>query len=491
LLFLHAGLKNIRMTTRINKLVKSKDNDNLVIIITEGKKLKTSLLSIAELKYIESCLKNKESQIFINQFHRWIIIQVAPAKYKEARLQEELRKSASHLHKFIQSHKLKSVVISHTSDIKTELLAYAEGLALSNYQFLKYFTKPADKVHTLDEIQISSVKVSQKEVEELANIIDAVFHARDLINEPNSFLTATQLAKEIKRLGKEAGFSVEVFEKAKIESLKMGGLLAVNLGSVEPPTFSILEYKPAKPVNSKPLVLVGKGVVYDTGGLSLKPTADSMDYMKADMSGAAAVACTLFALAKNAVRVHVIALVPSTDNRPSGNAYAPGDVIRMYDGTTVEMLNADAEGRMILGDALAYAKKFKPQLGITIATLTGSAARAIGKQGIATMANASRKTVEQLKASGENVYERIAELPFWDEYAEMIKSDIADIQNVGGADAGAITAGKFLEHFTSYPFIHLDIAGSAFIKKSDNYRGKGGTGIGVRLLYDFIHNMEK
>ena len=271
----------------------------------------------------------------------------------------------------------------------------------------------------------------------------------------------------------------------------MGGLLAVNLGSVEPPTFSILEWKPAKCNKFQTFVLVGKGVVYDTGGLSLKPTADSMDYMKSDMSGAAAVACTLFALAKNKVPVHVIALVPSTDNRPSGNAYAPGDVIKMFDGTTVEMLNADAEGRMILADALAYASKFKPSLGITIATLTGAAARAIGKQGIATMSNASRKTFEQLKTAGDNVYERIAELPFWDEYAEMIKSDIADIQNVGGADAGAITAGKFLEHFTNYPFIHLDIAGSAFLKKADSYKGKGGTAIGVRLLYNFICSQAK
>jgi len=474
------------MTAKINKLVKSSVEDNLVIIIPEKEKLKPGLISKEELKYVETCRKNKDSLIVLNQFKRWLIIQLVPEKYKGARLLEELRKSAVSLHKILNASKVERIVLSHQAENKDQLLAYTEGLALANYQFLKYFTKATEKLHSLKEIHISSAKTSQKEIQELVNLVDAVYHARDLINEPNSFLTATQLAKEIKLLGKEAGFSVEVFEKAKIESLKMGGLLAVNLGSVEPPTFSILEWKPVKAVNSRPIVLVGKGVVYDTGGLSLKPTADSMDYMKADMSGAAAVACTLFALAKNKIPVHVIALVPSTDNRPSGNAYAPGDVIKMYDGTTVEMLNADAEGRMILGDALAYAKKYKPQLGITIATLTGAAARAIGKLGIVTMTNADRKTVEQLKISGDNVYERIAELPFWDEYAEMIKSDIADIQNVGGSDAGAITAGKFLEHFTNYPFIHLDIAGSAFIKKADSYKGKGGTGIGVRLLYDFI-----
>jgi leucyl aminopeptidase len=477
-----------KMITIISKIPRPGNNDHVIVLIPEGEKIKSAFISKEEIKYVEACLKNKDKQILLNQFPRWIIIQIVSKKYSHPRLLEELRKSANSLHKTLNSHKIERITLMHASDNKEELIAFAEGLALSNYQFLKYFTKPEEKVNSLKEISISSTSINLNEVKELSNLVNAVYQARDLINEPNSWLTATQLANEMKRLGNEAGFRVEVLEKSKIESLKMGGLLAVNLGSVEPPTFSILEWKPPRAVNKKPFILIGKGIVYDTGGLSLKPTADSMDYMKADMSGAAAVACTLYALAKNKIPVHVIALVPSTDNRPSGNAYAPGDVIRMYDGTTVEMLNADAEGRMILADALAYARKFNPQLTITIATLTGAAARAIGKLGIATMGNASRKTMEQLKTSGDNVYERIAELPFWDEYAEMIKSDIADIQNVGGADAGAITAGKFLEHFTNYPFIHLDIAGLAFLKKADSYKGKGGVGVGVRLLYDFICN---
>ena len=474
------------MTTKFLKLDKPGSKDHILLLIPEGEKIQSSLISKEEFKYIEVCLKNKDKQIFLNQFPRWIMIQIIPKKNSHSSLLEELRKSANLLHKAITSHKIERIVLTHSRDQKEELLAFAEGLGLSNYQFLKYFTKPGEKEYDLKEIAISSSSLSIKEIQELKNVVHAVYIARDLINEPNSWLTATQLANEIRILGKEAGFRVEVFDKRQIEALKMGGLLAVNLGSVEPPTFSILEWKPANSVNKKPFVLIGKGIVYDTGGLSLKPTADSMDYMKADMSGASAVACTIYALAKNKIPVHVIALVPSTDNRPSGNAYAPGDVIRMFDGTTVEMLNADAEGRMILADALSYAKKFKPQLVITIATLTGSASRAIGKQGIVTMGNASVKTMQQLKLSGDTVYERIAEFPFWDEYAEMIKSDIADIQNVGGADAGAITAGKFLEHFTSYPFIHLDIAGPAFLKKTDSYKGKGGIGIGVRLLYNFI-----
>jgi leucyl aminopeptidase len=303
-----------------------------------------------------------------------------------------------------------------------------------------------------------------------------------------SYLTAQQLAKEIQRMSKEAGFSVEVFNKKKIEALKMGGLLAVNRGSLDPPTFSILEWKPEKHKNKKPLILVGKGIVFDTGGLSLKPTKNSMDYMKSDMSGAAAVAGTIYAVSKAKLPVHVIGLVPATDNRPDGNAYVPGDIITMYNGLTVEVLNTDAEGRMILADALSYADRFKPELVIDVATLTGSAAVAIGKYGIVCMGNADRKHFANLEESGKRVYERIVEFPFWEEYNDLLKSDVADVKNIGGRDAGAITAGKFLERFTQSPYIHLDIAGPAFLDREDSYRGKGGTGTAVRLLFDFIKN---
>ena len=268
----------------------------------------------------------------------------------------------------------------------------------------------------------------------------------------------------------------------------MGGLLAVNKGSVDPPTFSILTWKPEKCVNSHPIVLVGKGVVYDTGGLSLKPTHDSMDYMKCDMGGAAAVAGAIYAVAKNKLPVWVIGLVPATDNRPDGNAYVPGDVVTMFDGTTVEVLNTDAEGRMLLADALSYAKKYDPEVVIELSTLTGSAHAAIDKYGIVGMGNSSREVMENLKESGEITCERIAEFPFWDEYKEQLKSDIADLKNIGGKYGGAITAGKFLEHFTDYPYIHLDIAGPSFNKVPFNYRGKGGSGVGVRIIYNYLHN---
>lgn len=267
----------------------------------------------------------------------------------------------------------------------------------------------------------------------------------------------------------------------------MGGLLAVNTGSPEPPTFIIMEHKPKNATNDQPIVLVGKGVVYDTGGLSLKPS-NFMDTMKSDMGGAAAVIGTMSAVAEANLPVHVIGLVPATDNRPGGNAVTPGDVITISDGTTVEVLNTDAEGRLILSDALVYAKRYKPELVIDLATLTGAAARAIGRYAIVGMGNAPQSDMQKLQESGDKVRERVVEFPFWDEYKELLKSPIADLKNIGGAEAGAITAGKFLEHFTDYPYIHLDIAGPAFLSKRVGYQIEGGTGIGVRLLFDFLSN---
>jgi leucyl aminopeptidase len=229
-------------------------------------------------------------------------------------------------------------------------------------------------------------------------------------------------------------------------------------------------------------------VVYDTGGLNIK-TGTFMENMKSDMAGAATMAAALYAIARLRLNVHVIAVLPATDNRLDGNAYTSGDVITMHSGLTVEVINTDAEGRMILADALSYAKKYDPKLVIDAATLTGAAARAIGKYGIVAMEADADKPMLKLKDAGEQVYERIAEFPFWEEYGELIKSNIADIKNLGGAEAGMITAGKFLEKFTDYPFIHMDIAGPAFFDKADGYQPAGGTGIGVRLLVEFFKSI--
>lgn len=366
-------------------------------------------------------------------------------------------------------------------------LALAEGLALSNYQFLKYFKDADKKRYQLENITLLDA-FEAKDISRLNNTTKAVYWSRDMVNEPLSYLTAPQLAKEIKAFESVENLTVKVLDKKKIEELKMGGLLAVNLGSIDEPTFTIVEYKPKNPKNKKPIVLVGKGVVYDTGGMSLKPTAGSMDSMKSDMGGAACMAGAIYAAAMNELDLHLIALIPATDNRPGGNAYVPGDVITMYNGTTVEVLNTDAEGRMILADALAYSNELDPELVIDAATLTGAAVAAIGQKASCVMGNAKQETIDALVKSGNNVHERLAQMPFWDDYAEEVKSAIADLKNLGGKYAGSITAGKFLEHFVKSPYIHLDIAGPAYLDSVDNYKGKGGTGVGVRLLNNFFEN---
>lgn len=465
----------------IKKASKLGANNNVAYLITSDNDLSTKDFSKEEITYIKEELKAEQKQITINRLTNMVYIVVLDAKtdYKAA---ETARIAAHKLTTTVNDAKIKTIAI--VSDLAITA-PFIEGMALSNYQFLKYFSDK--KENSLNEIEvIGSIKAT--ELAELENTVNATNYAKDLVNEPQSYLTATQMAKEIKTLGKEAGFTVDVFDKKQIEALEMGGLLAVNKGSIEPPTFSILEWKPKNAKNKKPIVIVGKGVVYDTGGLSLKPTTKSMDFMKCDMGGAAAVIGGLYAIAKNELPYHVIGLVPATDNRPSGDAYAPGDVITMHNKKTVEVLNTDAEGRMIMADALSYANQYKPELVMDIATLTGAAAAAIGHYGVVAMGNMEEKTMNKLKESGNNVYERIAEFPFWDEFSEQLKSPIADLTNLGNGSGGSITAGKFLENFTDAPYIHIDIAGPAFLHAPINYLSRGGTGVGVRLFYDFIKN---
>lgn len=452
------------------------ENQSLVLLCQSIDDLSNFSLSNEEKKYIQERFEKDAKSATINRYNHFVFIQKTDDELESNRL------AAKALHTTINQEKIEHITIVDMCNKAKATWAFAEGMAISNYQFLKYFSDK--KENSLKEISIHSAN-GETEINQLRAVIEGTYVAKDLVNEPFSYLTAMQYSQDIEKMGAEAGFKVEVLHKKKIEALKMGGLLAVNKGSIDPPTFSIMEWKPKNHVNSKPIVLVGKGIVYDTGGLSLKPTPNSMDMMKCDMGGSAAVVGTMYAVAKAKLNLHLIGLVPATDNRPSGNAYAPGDVITMHDGTSVEVLNTDAEGRLILADALSFAKAYKPELVIDLATLTGAAARAIGKRGVVAMGN-DEETMSALKESGKNVHERIAEMPFWDDYKEDLKSSIADLKNLGGAEAGAITAGKFLEHFTDYPYTHLDIAGPAFLLAPYTYHDKGGTGVGVRLLFDFL-----
>jgi leucyl aminopeptidase len=471
----------------LKKVNKTNDKNSSIFLISNADDLKKTGLNVEELKFAQAQLKSDKKNVIINHYNKFSYIQlVEPGKTPFLRL-EACRKAGHIAAGFFNINKIEHVNIIDLFDQPHDTFSFTEGFILASYQFLKYKSDAKKKKNSLHKIDINSKGISNDDIKFLEALTQGVCIARDLVNEPVTFLTAIQLGKEAEKVGKENGIKVEVFNKAKIASLKMGGLLAVNMGSIDPPTFTVMEYKPKKAVNKKPLVLVGKGVVYDTGGLSLKPTPGSMDTMKCDMGGAAAVIGVMHAIAKAEIPVYCVGLIPATDNRPGGNAITPGDVITISDGTTVEVLNTDAEGRLILSDALVYAKKYDPELVIDLATLTGVAARTIGQFGIVAMGNAT-DDFERLKSSGNMVHERLVEFPLWDEYGELIKSDIADLKNIGGAIGGVNTAGKFLEHFTDYPWIHLDIAGTAFVEGNDSYRGKGGTGSGVRLLFDFIKN---
>jgi leucyl aminopeptidase len=474
----------------ISKKAQLDSKQSLAIICSVFKNKAEYNLTKEQVDYISNEIKSNEKKfISINSLNRFIFVTLVDDKKNHYTTLELIRKNGSLICDQINSAKLKSVFLINETVNSDYSLALAEGIALSNYQFIKHKPSAKKTANTLASINIVDAKINAQHASNLAIAVDATLKARDLVNEPVNVLNATALANAFKAMGKTAGFKVEVLNKAKIKQLKMGGLLAVNQGSVDEPTFSIMEYKPKNPKNKKPYVLVGKGVVYDTGGLSLKPTPNSMDLMKCDMGGAAAVGCAMYAIAKAKLDVHVIALVPATDNRPGFNAFAPGDIITMMDGSTVEMLNSDAEGRMILADALHYAKRYKPEMAIELSTLTGSAAAAIGQYGIVSMGTATDEQKTNLTVSGLRMHERLVEFPFWDEYDELIKSDIADQKNLGGPYGGAITAGKFLVKYTDYPYMHFDIAGPAFVTTKDSYRGKGGTGYGVRLLFDFFSNL--
>jgi leucyl aminopeptidase len=438
--------------------------------------------------YVETALADEQKFVVLNHFshqHYFVVLEKKPTPDLTL---EALRKAGHQLQGQLKKEKTAEVFIHNLSENAEAALTLAEGLFLSAYEFEGYKTdEKSRKPAALTRITLVGDAASEAQVTELQNVLEGVVFARDLVNAPLNKLNAQQLAERFAEAGDKAGYTTDILDMAHIESLRMGGLLAVNLGSPEPPTFSIMEWKPEGAKNERPYVLVGKGVVYDTGGLSLKPTPNSMDMMKCDMAGGAAVAGALYALAKNNVPLHVIGLVPATDNRPGGLAYVPGDVLTMHSGLTVEVKNTDAEGRLLLADALSFAKKYHPELVIDLATLTGAAVRAVGTEAAAVMGTADAETTAQLLAAAHHVHERLVEFPLWDDYADHMKSDIADLSNLGKADAGHISAAKFLERFIEgTPWFHLDIAGPAFITAPDSYRGKGGTGTGVRLLYEFL-----
>jgi len=314
---------------------------------------------------------------------------------------------------------------------------------------------------------------------------EATCFARDLINEPANRVTATALADAARAIGREAGLTARIFDRAACRKMGMGAFLGVNQGSVEPPRFIHLAYQPGRRARRR-VALIGKGITFDSGGLDLK-TAEGMERMKGDMSGAAAVLGVLKVLPRLRPAVEVHGLIAATDNMPSGSATKPGDVLRAMNGKTIEVNNTDAEGRLTLADAIAYARQeVKPDEIVDIATLTGAASVALGSLCAAAMSN-DTALQERVLAAGARAGERLWPLPMIDEYREGLRSEVADLRNTGPRPGGAITAGLFIREFAgSTPWVHLDIAGAAFTDKDLPYAAKGGVGFGVRTLLEYV-----
>ena len=389
---------------------------------------------------------------------------------------EEVRNSVADLASVIKGE----IEVVSVKVEKDAILSLIEGIGLTDYKFDKYLTSESREKLV---VNVLNSKLKLKDLSKLKNLLSAVFSARDWVNEPVNKLNTDTYIKNINKL-KTLGVTVDVFRKSKIQSLNMGGILAVNQGSLEEPAFVAIEWKPKNAKNSKPVVLVGKGILFDTGGINIK-VGTGMTDMKADMGGSAAVIGAIKAVASNKLPIHLITLVPITENRINGKEIVPGDVITMHNGKTVEILNTDAEGRLVLADALSFAKKYKPELVIDAATLTGSAFRTTGHHGGVIMGN-DPTSISDFKNSGEKVYERLVELPMWGEFEDSLKSEMADLNNLGAGPGQAVCAGFFLKNFIDYPWVHLDIAGPAFIPGKMTYKQKGGTGFGVRLLYQFL-----
>ena len=370
-----------------------------------------------------------------------------------------------------------------------------EGSLLSLYQYEEYKSEKNKKrikemiVLAGNETERRSMNRGRQEAE---IICDSANWVRDLINGPGNQVTPGYLAGKARELSRNTRIRVKVFGLPEIKKLRMGGLLAVSSGSsaVHPPRFIVLSYPGSGKTRMKPIILVGKGITFDSGGISIKPSG-GMEEMKTDMAGAAAVLGTLRVAGRLRLSRPIVGLVPTTENLPSGSAYRPGDIIRTYSGQTIEVQNTDAEGRIILADALGYAvKSYRPEAVIDLATLTGACIVALGREASGLLSN-NRKLAEKIVRAGEESGERVWELPLWDEYDKAIKSDVADMKNIGNREAGTITGAMFLKRYVGdTPWAHLDIAGTARAEKDTRYLGKGATGVGVRLLTRLIQNWQ-
>ena len=402
---------------------------------------------------------------------------------------DKMRAFGSKLYSLVNSKKITKMVLdtksfSMTSDDKSQSII--EGMVLGSYKFEDYKSNKNEKNYLTDISLMGSI---DKTIVKKAQIIgESVCFARDLGNHPANILTPTYLANESKRISKAKNMNCTVIDVSKFEKMGLGSFYGVARGAKEPAKMIIVEYNGGSK-SQKPIALVGKGLTFDTGGISLKPGA-RMDEMKFDMCGSATVMGVMNAVSILQPKINIVFAIGSTENMPGSDAQRPGDIVTAYNGKTIEVLNTDAEGRLVLADVLSYVnKKYKPEFMIDFATLTGAVLVALGHRASGLMGN-DDKLINKIKKSSIATGEKVWELPLWDEYSKDIQGKYADIQNLGKAGAGTITAGAFLKEFVgNTPWCHLDIAGTAWGPKEPEYQPKvGATGVAVRLIYHLLEN---
>jgi leucyl aminopeptidase len=371
--------------------------------------------------------------------------------------------------------------------------AFVTGLLLGTYQFIEFKTLERDKIKEIGEVVLlgetdKEIKAMNEGLRISKIISESVNMARDLVNGPSNTITPTALAKKAEQIAKDHVINIQVLEVGQAEAMGMGAFVAVAKGSQEPGKFIIMEYNQDKGLDT--IALVGKGITFDSGGISIKPS-EKMERMKDDMSGAAAVMATMQTASKLQLPLHLVGIIPATENLPSGKAYKPGDILKTLSGQTVEVISTDAEGRLILSDALTYSLRYHPKAIIDLATLTGACVIALGDYVIGLFGN-DESLLKRIEEASAKTGEKAWRLPLWDEYFEYLKSDVADFKNVGTRAAGAIIGAIFLSKFVEkIPWVHLDIAGPASIEKEKPYIPRGGTGVGVRLLVQLLRDWPK
>lgn len=458
----------------------------------------------SQRNFTKLCVNSQEKSLYFT-FDDGKILFLQKLDERKKLNSDTFRRASSVLQKRFQSMKIKSILLipielndleikEHFESQEYYLESILEGLILGDYKYDEFLSK---KEENLLEIALYYNGLKVKKIKEIylktSKLMKYVYLARNLQNKPSNELTPFVLSKFVKENAKKfknKKLNVRVFGFEEIKKMKMGGLIAVGKGSQNPPYFILMEYK-GNPSSKDKYVLVGKGITFDSGGISLKP-AQGMWEMKGDMSGAASVIATIFAAADFELKVNLIGLIPTAENMPSSKSMKPGDIIRTASGKSIEIDNTDAEGRLILADALEYAAKFKPKFVIDLATLTGACVVALG-QFAAGLFTRSENLAQVIESSGKVTGERVWRLPLWDDYHNLIKSDYADVKNVGGKWAGAITAACFLEKFVNeqYEWAHLDIAGPAFAEDTIPYNSKTMTGYGVRLLFKIFSDKIK